>query len=118
MFRRTVLAVLALGLVGCATSRVSFPEVTVYGSGVVVDQLKRTTLEDGTIQISFAGRSTVSYARAARYRVLWYDERAYLIDTTVSTWNRFTLDGSRPFEFTATGPGARGRQFKIELEVL
>lgn len=118
MFRRTIFLTLLAGLAGCATSRVSFPEVSVYGSSVVVDQLRRSTLEDGTVQVNFGGRSEVSYARSARYRVLWYDDRAFPIDTTVSAWNRFTLDGARPFEFVATGPGARGKQFKIELEVL
>lgn len=110
-------ALLLAMLAGCATTR-HHPQVSVYGSGVVIDRVSEHATPGGVPRVVVSGRSTSSFDRRSRYRALWSDAQGRPIDTVVSNWNEIVLQGRRPFELDLAGPRGEATKYRFEIEVL
>lgn len=121
MLRRVLLAtaslMLSAALAGCATTR-AYPQVTVYGRGVVIDRVSEHLTPGGVPRVVVGGRSTSGVDRATRYRALWIDAEGRPVDTIVSSWHEIVLQARRPFELDIAGPGRGATRYRFEIEVL
>jgi uncharacterized protein YcfL len=110
-------ALLFASLTGCATVR-QYPQVSVYGSDVIIDRVSEHETPGGVPRVVVAGRSRSSFDRRTRYRAQWSDAQGRPIKTVVSNWNEIVLQGRRPFELDLTGPGGDAAKYRFEIEVL
>ena len=109
-----------LMLSGCSNSPQPDPIVKVVGkchsNDIKIRDIKGRIKNDGFMQAQVIGENTTNSYFLVEYRVVWFDENDFTIDTIFSNWNTVPAYINEPFYINVVSPSTNAKSFRIYLK--
>lgn len=118
--KKFLIFLLSVFLLSGCVKKVKDPNFTVEDSGIYdtlefVDMVKRTK-EDGFLEIQAVFKNYTNSNKTVAYKVDWYDNDGFLIDTIMSKWKVVEVEAKRNFVLKAVAPSIKAVDYKIRMQ--
>jgi len=101
------------------------PDKHAYSKATIIDsflayeisitEIKILTNKGGLMEVQLTGVNNTSSYKKLEYRIEWFDNNGFLIDTVMSRWTDFPAYGDSEFGFRAVAPKAAATDFRIKI---
>ena len=85
------------------------------GDEISITGIKTRTNRGGGTEVQVTGVNDTSLYKKLQYRIEWFDNNGFLIDTVMSKWTDFPAYGNSEFGFKAVAPKAAAVDFRITI---
>jgi uncharacterized protein YcfL len=106
-----LLLIVGISLCGCADKRV-FLNDNVDGD-LDVSEVKMQRNHAGFLEVHIRGDNDAGKYFKPEYRIVWFDESGFPLDSLLSAWTPFPVFDDAEFYITAVAPHPRAVDFKI-----
>lgn len=96
-----------------------YSKVTVIDSfldnEITITRIKSLINTGGLMEVELTGLNNSSSYKKLEYRIEWFDNNGFSIDTVMSRWTDFPAYGNSEFRFRAVAPKAAAVDFRIRI---
>lgn len=82
---------------------------------ISITGVKTLINKGGLTEVQLTGVNNTSSYKRLEYRIEWFDNNGFLIDTVMSRWTDFPAFGNSEFGFRAVGPTTAATDFRIKI---
>jgi len=112
-------------LSGCASSEKPKPksnnsiakviEAECGNSDIKITDIKGRIKDDGFMKVQVSGENVSKKYHLLEYKVLWFDEDGFVIETLLSKWKDAPAYASQPFHVGAISPNTKAKTFRLYI---
>lgn len=85
-------------------------------SDIIITDIKGRIKADGFMQAQVIGENSSSSYQKLMYRVVWFDNNGFIIDTILSKWKNAPAYANQPFSINAISPTTKAKTFRIYIK--
>ena len=104
---------------GDVPDRLAYSKATIIDSfldnEISITQIKSLINTGGLMEVQLTGVNSTSSYKKLEYKIEWFDNNGFLIDTVMSRWTDFPAYGNSEFGFRAVAPKAAAVDFRIRI---
>jgi len=97
----------------------AYSKVTIIDSfldnEISITHVKGLINTGGLMEVQLTGVNNTSSYKRLEYKIEWFDNNGFLIDTVMSRWTDFPAYGNSEFGFRAVGPTTAATDFRIKI---
>ncbi len=104
----------------CSNNYQPDPRVKIIGhcsnSAMLVSDVNAMMRDDGFMQTQITGENLTSSYFKVEYKIVWFDENNFKIDSILSNWAEIPAYAEQPFYINVTAPSNKAKTFRLYLK--
>jgi len=83
---------------------------------IVITDIKGRKKSDGFMQAQILGENSSSSYQKLMYRIVWFDDNGFVIESILSKWTDVPAYANQPFNITTISPSTKAKTFRLYIK--
>jgi len=83
---------------------------------IIITDIKGRKKSDGFMQAQVLGENSSSSYQRLMYRIVWFDENGFVIESILSKWKEVPAYANQPFNITTISPSTKAKTFRLYIK--
>ena len=82
---------------------------------IKITDIKGRTLSNGFMKVQVSGENVSSTYQLLEYKVMWFDEDGFVIESILSKWQDAPAYATQAFHVSAISPSSKAKTFRLYI---